>query len=366
MSTSIEPLYFSHEGTPPENLALLQLAAERKHDRPSALRRRIAGAWQDTPDWRFHRQVMRIGLYLRERGHFAPRDRIALVATLRPEWAVVAWAGLTLGATVALLDPELRGDELSARIASLAPRAVFAEGATAARIAAMKVPGLACVVALDASGDADGGSDDARPDHVLTWTEALDLGGSLDTAERANAYRAAAKVLSAETPALGYTIAGSESTTWRFVSHRDVVRRVQRVWTRARVARGDTAHVAGRTPSLAAAVELLAFNADGYTQVVFGTGDDLEEIAMMRPHKIVAPPETVRRLLDSAPPAEASRVESWLARVPFVGARFRRAVTTTPTALGRARWMSTGPSLEFAKRARARQFVTLEIDDSLA
>jgi hypothetical protein len=56
-----------------------------------------------------------------------------------------------------------------------------------------------------------------------------------------------------------------------------------------------------------------------------------------------------------------------LSRVPIVGGRLRwgRERTALPPALERARWISTGPALDFATRARARRFVTLEIDDSM-
>ncbi len=128
------------------------------------------------------------------------------------------------------------------------------------------------------------------------------------------------------------------------------------------------AYIAATPPALGAAAELLAFTADGFTQVVFGNaGQELEEIAMTRPHKIIAPPETVRRLIQSIPAGEPSRARRWIAKSPLLAKRLRleRNPWELPAALGRARWISTGPSLEFAARARARRFVTLEIDDSL-
>jgi hypothetical protein len=155
--------------------------------------------------------------------------------------------------------------------------------------------------------------------------------------------------------------------TWRFLSHRDVVRRVQRVWARARIARGDAAFVGGDAPSLASAVEILAFNADGHTQVLVGSpGNELEEIAMLHPQKIVASADVVRRLLESTSTTEM-RPRTWLARAASMAMRLGRDRDrdAMPVSLGRTRWLSTGPSLEFATRARMRKFVTLEIDESL-
>jgi hypothetical protein len=368
MSTSIEPLLAVSEGSEPENLGLLHLAVERKHDRAAVLKRRVGTAWQDTPDWRFHRHAMRIGLYLRERAQLAPGDRVALVCALRPEWAVAQWGALTFGAATALVDPGLPDAELAAQLSALAPRAVFVEGASFDRVLACLAPvrGTTTIIALDG---------EAKGDRTLSWSEALDLGGSLDTAERANAARARARALSPDTPALGHPVGANGSVTWRFLSHREVVRRVQRVWTRSRIARGDLAYVVGDAPSLTTSIALLAFTADGHTQVVIGTrGNEREEIMMTRPHKIIAPAPIVRGMLEAPTSPEPSRLRRWLARAPGLPAALRRERndrdTATPavtpaTLAGRARWLCTGASLALSTRARARKFVTLEIDDSL-
>ena len=112
MTTSIEPIIQSTGAAEPENLGCLHIAAERKHDRAFALRRRASAAWQDTPDWRFHRQVMRIGLYLRERAGLEAGDRVALLSALRPEWAVTLWSTVAQGAAIALIEPRRAGPRL--------------------------------------------------------------------------------------------------------------------------------------------------------------------------------------------------------------------------------------------------------------
>jgi AMP-binding enzyme len=363
MSTSIEPFVTLNESSEPENLGLLHLAVERKHDRPAILRHRVATGWHETPDWRFHRHAMRIGLYLRERAQMAAGDRIALVCSLRPEWAVTQWAALTQGAATAIVDPALPDAELSAQLCALAPRAIFVEGGSVDRVIACQPAargGASTIIALDAGG-ARGATES-----VLSWTEALDLGGSLDTAERANAARARARGLPAETPALGHAAGTNGTVAWRFLSHREVVRRVHRVWARSRIAKGDVAYVMGDAPSLATTVAVLAFTADGHTKIVVGPREnELEDIMMTRPHKIIASVETVRRMVESPPFAELSRVRKWLARAPFLPAAIRgNGAEAPPPLAGRARWLSTGSSLALAMRARARQLVTLEIDDS--
>ncbi len=368
MSTSIEPFAAVSESPEPESLGVVHLAVERKHDRAAVLRYRVATTWQDMPDWRFHRHAMRIGLYLRERAQLTDGDRVALVCALRPEWGVAQWGALTQGAATAVVDPTLPDAELYAQLAALAPRAVFVERDSVQRVIAWHASARAAstIIALD-GGVAGGGA--------LSWSEALDLGGSLDTAERANSARARARALSPDTPALGHPVGTNGSVAWRFLSHREVVRRVQRVWMRSRIARGDVAYVPGEVPSTATTVAFLAFTADGHTKVVIGArANELEEIVMTRPHKIIVSVETVRRMLESTPSAEPSRVRKWLARVPLLpvalrGEHDQASGAPAPGTLGalggRARWLSTGASLALATRARARKFVTLEIDDSL-
>lgn len=361
MSTSIEPSSLFGESADPENLGLLHLAVERKHDRPAVLKRRVGDTWQDTPDWRFHRHAIRISLYLRERGQLTAGDRVALVCGLRPESTVVQWAALTQGMATAAIDPALPDAELAAHLAALAPRAVFVEGDNLDRVmACLGSARSSTVVVLDG----------AAAGQALSWSEVLDLGGSLDTAERANNLRGHARALPPETPALGDAVGTNGSVAWRFLSHREVVRRVQRVWERSRIARGDVAYVTGGVPSLTTSVACLAFTADGYTQVIVGAKEnELDEIVMARPHKIIASVETVRRMLESpTSTGPSSRVRRWLARAPFLPLALRgvRDGAGASSALPEsARWLSTGPALALAARARARRRVTLEIDDSL-
>ncbi len=130
--------------------------------------------------------------------------------------------------------------------------------------------------------------------------------------------------------------------------------------------------MAGDAPSLTTSIALLAFTADGHTQVAIGTrGNEREEIMMTRPHKIIAPAPIVRGMLEAPTSPEPSRLRRWLARAPGLPAALRRERddrdgTVTPATLaGRARWLCTGASLALSTRARARKFVTLEIDDSL-
>ncbi len=119
---------------------------------------------------------MRIALYLRERAHVGARDRVALVANLGPEWTVTTWAALTHGAAVGFIDPGLPDAELASQLLALGPRVVLAPDDVARRIAARRIPGVETIVSFGGSfGGADGAE---RPEGIVTWTEALDLGGA--------------------------------------------------------------------------------------------------------------------------------------------------------------------------------------------
>jgi hypothetical protein len=336
-------------GWAPETLGPVYLATERKHDRPWVLRHPTSAGWVETPDWRFHRHVMRIGLYLRGRAHLEPSDRVAFVATLGPEWGVAQWAVLTQGASTVAIDPGQSRDELASQLGSLAPRVVFADAAAIEGVVAWNesAPGPATVVALNGPSIAAASS----------WSEALDLGGTLDTAERANAYRLALNAVTPDTPAIGQ-IARNGAGPWRFLSQRDVARAVRQVWLRARIARGDVAYLAGGAPSLATIVAFLAFSGDGHSQVVLGTpGREVEEILETRPSKLVTRARAVRRILEVTPApgsASGSRSRRWLARVRFLasggGAGDRRAATN-PSPLARTRWLGTDEPLDPATQA---------------
>jgi hypothetical protein len=361
MATSIEASTLVTDaalaaGWAPETLGPVYLATERKHDRSGVLRHRTSAAWVETPDWRFHRHVMRIGLYLRGRAQLEPSDRVAFVAALGPEWAVAEWAVLTQGASTAAIDPGLSRDALASQLASLAPRVIFTDAAAIDGVVAWNgsEPRPATVVALNGPSIAGASS----------WSEALDLGGTLDTAERANAYRSALNAVTPDTPAIGHIMLNGEPS-WRFLSQRDAARAVRQVWLRARIARGDVAYLTGGAPSLGSIVAFLAFSGDGHSQVVLGTpGREVEEIIEARPSKLVARAGAVRRILEAASAVSGSgsgsRSRRWLARARCLvsgvsgvsgggGGERRAAANVSPMA--RTRWLGTEEPLDPATQA---------------
>ena len=290
----------------PITLPQLHLAAMRKHDRAAALRLRDGAQWRDTPDWRFERQVIRIGLFLRERG-LSPGDRVAVVSPLRSELVVTEQAALALGAASVALDPGLTDAELAAAMAQIAPKAVFVE------VAALldRVGGQPrVVVCFDGPVAADRGS---------PWTEALDLGGTLDTPERAQSFRAQARDVRPEMPALGFfSHPGNGSAACEFLTHSQAMALVREARAGAQAAKGDAAYVAAGPALIPTRIALYALLGDGLTTVALGSpGHELEEIAELRPKRIVAPQsvlEAARRIAAPAAPREPVR-RGWIERI---------------------------------------------------
>jgi hypothetical protein len=359
MATSTEADSTDGASWTPETLGPLFHATERKHDRAFLIKSALAGTPVEMPDWRFHRHVIRIGLYLHERLQVSIGDRVAVVAPIGPEWAIAQWAALTQGVSVAALDPGAAANTLAEQLAALGPRVVFAEGPALEAVLAWSAGTNVIVIAV--SGVAVAPS--------VSWTEALDLGGTLDTAERANAYRGIMRALPPETAALAHTGGNGVGTVWRFLTHRDVVRKIQRIWEGARISQGDVAYIAGGAPSLFATLAFLAFSADGHTQVLFGTrGHEVEEIRAADPTKIVVPAGVARDLTHAIPGIDTSRLlgraSRWLAQARAFAGRARRsdARSESKSDQPRARWLGTGGSLDASTRDRLSRSMIVDLD----
>ena len=278
-------------------LASLFLRAMRRHDRSAVVLHREASRWRETPDWRFERHVIRLALFLRDRAALLPGERVAIVSSLRPELAVTELAAVSQGAACIVIDAELPPDQLSLALAAVTPAAVILERAAAAeRIGS----GHRMLVALD---------EKAREGCV--WTEALDLGGTLDTPERAQAFRARAREVPGSAAALGSLIARDGAVRCQFIDHVEAVRRVETLWADRAPAKGDVTYVAG-VGTVGARIALLAGIMDGLTRCAIGTpGSELSEISELRPKSVVASEEVQRQVRRAPPPAVPQQSSSW-------------------------------------------------------
>jgi hypothetical protein len=294
----------SVERMAPTTVARLFLASMRKHDRAAALLHHDGAKWRETPDWRLERQVIRLGLFLRERAGFVPGDRLAIVSGLRPELVVAELAAATQGAASVVLDPALSRPELAAVLEALAPAAVLVADPAALERLGCGARALVCF---------DGRADGASP-----WSEALDLGGTLDTPERAQSFRAQAREVAAEARALGQLVRSDAAARCEFLTQGEAMARVRAVRAAAPAKKGDVVYLAGQA-TLAARLEMLSFVGDGFTTAALGTpGSELAEIAELRPQRVAAPEHVVGIAVRPAPPKEKRRWW-WVDRVlrPF-------------------------------------------------
>jgi hypothetical protein len=237
-------------------LAGLHLAAERKHDREAVLQTQREGKSVSTPDWRFDRQVIRIGLYLHERLGFLAGDRVALVGPVGPEWIVVDWAAVTRGYVSVVVEGQLSDEAWH----SLHPKAALVQG-TKALEALLAVAGLSTTLRkIIVIGES------TSSEHALSFSEVLDLGGTLDTAERANAFRAEARGISPDAPALAHARAREDGALDLVsLTHGDVVERLRRRWSVSPPRKGRIEHVGATVQTLAEHVALYGRVADGVT-----------------------------------------------------------------------------------------------------
>jgi hypothetical protein len=216
---------------PVGTLGELFLRSERVHNRPFALQGWRDGKQETVPDWRLHRQVLRFAIYLRERADVGPGDRVAVVAPLGPRSLVVEWGALLIGATAAVIEP---GDAEARAGADAIDATVFEESES--------------------------------------WSQALDLGGTLDTAERAQSIRAGARALDPSAPALSYLEGTNGTRSWGTLSHEDAMARVRQLWL-ARAWREELSMPRGE-PDLAARLMLYACVGHGRTRGTFAAAKD--------------------------------------------------------------------------------------------
>ena len=275
-----------------QTLSELHLAVERQHDRKAVLEHRATEApYQvavEMPDWRFHRQILRIGLYLAERVGLGPGDRVAIVSRPSIDSLAVEWAAVLQGAVAVVADPDLPPAVLARALEACSPRATFLASAAREALRTAGEPGPRLeeteFVALDG---------DAPPRRYHPLRAGSRAGGTLDTAERAQGLRARARAVTPDMPALGFLDGGSrDGLAWRYLAHREAVSRARQV-SGGTAKAGDVAYVTGAPPTLAMRTALGAFVADGFTRCVFGSrGRDPSfeasvEVCELRPRWIV-------------------------------------------------------------------------------
>jgi acyl-CoA synthetase (AMP-forming)/AMP-acid ligase II len=251
----------------------------RRHDRAAVLLHHDGVKWRETPDWRLERQAIRLALFLRDRARLAPGERVAIVSSLRPETVAAELAAIAQGAVAVAIDPDLHPDAISHALEQVAPAVAFVPDARARD----RVRGARAVVCFE--GTSEG---------AWAFLEALDLGGTLDTPERAQSFRAQAREVPAESHALGYVAGTDGALECLFLSQTEAVARMRALRAESPARKGAVALLAA-PPTLDARLALLSFVFDGSTTCAVGMPG--REVAGLRPDWVVGPagvPEPAR------------------------------------------------------------------------
>jgi hypothetical protein len=319
-----------------QTLGQLHLEGERSRAARMVLRSRDDDKWVELPAWRFYRQVIRIALFLRERLGVAPGDRVLIASPLRSERIVAEWAIVTIGAATVAADLDLPQDALGSLVAMISPKAAFVtDEVDRGRLLGQPNSPIADRIVVFGAGG-------TRPESK-TWLEALDLGGTLDTAERAQMFRQDARAIQPELAAVGYREQANGAPI-TMLSHAEVVRRLRSFWSRVPPRDGDRAYITGGRSVSPLCLPLWAFAADGRTSTTLGTaGREAEEIAQLRPHLHVLSPDLdsqVRRDGVLHTPHERERDEQpttavrLLGRIPIVGRFSERLIARAAAGAG--------------------------------
>jgi hypothetical protein len=157
----------------------------------------------------------------------------------------------------------------------------------------------------------------------------IDLGGTLDTAERAQAFRAAARGVRPEMPAIAYVnLQSPGAPEWKTASHAAVVDRLVDLWASAPSRPGDVAYAVDPGEYAGLRLALWGLIADGETTLALGTPErEAFEIAEVRPNVLVGPVESLQRAAQPShmrPADTSSGVAQWLRLLTSRAARRRR------------------------------------------
>jgi hypothetical protein len=250
----------------------------RHHQRRFALVRPQGDGLAGDPDWKLDRLVIRIALYCREKLGLEPGSRAAICGPLGWLWPAAEFAIQGFSAVSVGIDPDLEDAALAAALVDAEPRVVFStDGATASRIRGLRAQGLLpdmAHVAVD-PGDGSSAGEDLSLGHVL------DLGGTFDTPERAQAFRMMCRGAQPDREALWHVHAGGIARLTHVQAMEQIVARLH-----ARPpAPGDVVYLQASRVTVAGRLALFAFVGDGLTETVFGrAGSAAEEVPRLRPH----------------------------------------------------------------------------------
>jgi hypothetical protein len=262
----------------PETVAGLYDLGLRHHVRPAVMAWPAADGFESAPDWKLDRLAIRIALYGREKLGVEPGERVAVFGRLHWLWPVVDFAAMGFGAVPVGIEHDVPDEVLAGALAESRPRVVYAtDPESAERVLKLAGDGALGGATVVAEGLPES-------DRVLSVERLLDLGSILDTAERAQSFRAVSRQIAASSDALGH-VAPSGLTR---LTHAEAMKRVEPALRARPALPGDVAYVAGPRVDLSTRLALAAFVGDGHTTTVLGQLARIDkDIQELKPHKML-------------------------------------------------------------------------------
>ncbi len=316
----------------------------RHHVRRAALASWAAGSLEPVPDWRLDRLAIRIALFGRERMGLEPGGCVLVLGRLAGLWPALDFSATGFGLVPVGVEHDVGDDALAAVAAQAAPRAAFAtDPESAERLRALCRAGRLGSATVVAEGL-------PREDGLLPLAELLDLGSVLDTAERAQAFRAFSRQVDPGSPALWHV--GTRGVVR--LTHREAMAKVAAALRSRPAHEGDVAYVDAPRVTLGKRLALAAFVGDGYTASALGReGRAVEDLGELRPHKVVASEPWLAAACDGRGPRWPAGIDRGRAR-----RRVQEALG------GRLRWVETTSALAGETlRALAAAGVSVDVHD---
>jgi long-chain acyl-CoA synthetase len=220
----------------PGTLTTLFLDSVARLQKPDAMRRRVSpGQWESISHATILQRVRRIALGLRELG-VQRGDRVALLSENRPEWALVDFACLSLGAVDVPIYPTLPGEQIPYLIVDSGATVLCVSTTTQAeKIAAVRrqMPGLKSVVVFDASAASLGD---------MTLAQLEQRGTAIDDPQRAAAWERDARAVQPDDLAtIIYTSGTTGSPKGVMLTHDNVHSNVEATRTLSQMGTSDVA-----------------------------------------------------------------------------------------------------------------------------
>ena len=313
--------------TIPSTVAGLYDLGLRHHVRSAAMAWWTGATLERVPDWKLDRLAIRLALFGRERLGLEPGERVVVLGRLGWLWPAVDFAAMGFGVLPVGIEHDLSDEAVAGIVAEAAPRAAFAtDTESGERLARLRRAGRLGGATVVAEGLPE-------EEGLLPLARLLDLGAVLDTAERAQAFRAYSRQVGPESPALWH--AGQRGVVSR-LTHQAAMARTAPILRARPASEGDVAYVDAPRVTLRKRLAIAAFVADGHTTTALGReGRAVEDVAELRPHKVLTSEPWLAAACDGRGPRWPAGLDRGRARrrvQEAFGGRMRTVEASSPVA----------------------------------